>query len=116
MDISEDRLEELIQTADVRILISTEEGGDGEASVGDTLAHPDSDLDEDLARRSLAGIVREAVAILPERDQLIIDLYYYRDLNFKEIADVLGVTESRVSQLHSRIRTRLRDHLPTQSA
>jgi RNA polymerase sigma factor for flagellar operon FliA len=115
MDVSEERLEDLIQTADVRILISTEEGGEGEATVGDTLSHPASDLDEDLARRSLAGIVREAVAVLPERDQLIIDLYYYRDLNFKEIADVLGVTESRVSQLHSRIRKRLREQLPTQA-
>jgi RNA polymerase sigma factor FliA len=116
MEITEDRLEELIQTADVRVLISTEEGGEGEATVGDTLSSPSSDLEEDLARRSLAGIVREAVAVLPERDQLIIDLYYYRDLNFKEIADVLGVTESRVSQLHSRIRKRLREHLPSQVA
>jgi RNA polymerase sigma factor for flagellar operon FliA len=112
MEITEDRLEELLRTADVRVLVSTEEGGDNDASsIGERLTAEDDDLARTLERRSMAGMVREAVNGLPERDQLIIDLYYYRDLNFKEIAEVLGVTESRVSQLHSRIRRRMRERL-----
>ena len=39
------------------------------------------------------------------------DLYYYQDLSFKEIGALLGVTESRVSQLHSRLRNRLGSRL-----
>lgn len=112
MEITPERLEELVRTADVRVLVSTEEGGDDDASsIGERLTAEDDDLGRTLERRSLAGMVRSAVSDLPERDQLIIDLYYYRDLNFKEIAEVLGVTESRVSQLHSRIRRRMRERL-----
>ncbi|MCH8551291.1 MAG: RNA polymerase sigma factor FliA [Natronospirillum sp.] len=55
----------------------------------------------------------EAIKTLPEREQLILSLYYDEELNLKEIGAVLGVSESRVSQIHSqaahRLRARLRD-------
>ncbi len=53
--------------------------------------------------------------MLPEREQLVMALYYDEELNLKEIGAVLGVTESRVSQLHSqavaRLRSRVQDWL-----
>lgn len=49
-----------------------------------------------------------AIETLPEREKLLMGLYYEQELNFKEIAAVLGVTESRVSQLHSQAVARLR--------
>ena len=52
--------------------------------------------------------VTEAIAELPERDQLLMSLYYVEELNLKEIGDVLGVTESRVSQLLTGIVKKLR--------
>ena len=52
--------------------------------------------------------VTEAIAELPERDQLLMSLYYAEELNLKEIGDVLGVTESRVSQLLTAIVKKLR--------
>lgn len=59
----------------------------------------------------------EAIKVLPEREQLLMSLYYEEELNLKEIGAVLGVTESRVSQLHSqavaRLRGRLKDWLGT---
>lgn len=54
-------------------------------------------LDEEL-RRQLA----EAIRTLPEREQLVLSLYYHDELNFKEIGKVLGISESRVCQLHAR--------------
>jgi len=54
-------------------------------------------LDEDL-RQQLA----EAIRSLPEREQLVLSLYYHDELNFKEIGKVLGISESRVCQLHAR--------------
>ena len=64
------------------------------------------------------GIIAEqalvdAIKNLPEREQYVMSMYYEHDMNLKEIAAVLGVTESRVCQLHSqsiaRLRTRLRE-------
>lgn len=56
-----------------------------------------------------------AIKVLPEREQMVMSLYYEEELNLKEIGAVLGVTESRVSQLHSqavaRLRCRLKDWL-----
>lgn len=56
----------------------------------------------------------EAIKGLPEREQQIMSMYYEHDMNLKEIAAVLGVTESRICQLHSqsiaRLRAKLRDH------
>jgi RNA polymerase sigma factor for flagellar operon FliA len=52
--------------------------------------------------------VTEAIAELPERDQLLMSLYYVEELNLKEIGEVLGVTESRISQLLTGIVKKLR--------
>jgi RNA polymerase sigma factor for flagellar operon FliA len=48
---------------------------------------------------------------LPERERLVLALYYDEELNLKEIGEVLGVSESRVSQLHSQCAARLRSRL-----
>ena len=53
----------------------------------------------------------EAIAHLPERERLVLALYYDEELNLKEIGEVLGVSESRVSQLHSQCAARLRARL-----
>ncbi|MBS1958670.1 MAG: FliA/WhiG family RNA polymerase sigma factor [Bdellovibrionales bacterium] len=62
----------------------------------------------------LKRIVSEAITDLPEKQRLVLSLYYYEDLNLKEIGRVLDVTESRVSQLHSqaifKLKARLKNH------
>ncbi len=55
--------------------------------------------------------ITTAIEELPERQRLVLSLYYYEDLNLKEIGKVLRVTESRVSQLHAQAVTRLRNKL-----
>jgi RNA polymerase sigma factor for flagellar operon FliA len=66
-----------------------------------------------LSDRKMREALIAAIENLPEREQYIMSMYYEHDMNLKEIAAVLGVTESRVCQLHSqsiaRLRTRLRE-------
>jgi RNA polymerase sigma factor for flagellar operon FliA len=61
--------------------------------------------------KSIKDVVATAIEELPERQRLVLSLYYYEDLNLKEIGQVLRVTESRVSQLHAQAVTRLRARL-----
>lgn len=68
-----------------------------------------------IQKSELRQYLAEAIKALPEREQLIVSLYYDEELNLKEIGCVLGVSESRVSQLlsqaHMRMRTNLADYL-----
>lgn len=73
----------------------------GELSGGES---PESALQES----ELLDMLAKAVEDLPERDRLIITLYYYEELTLKEISEVIGVTESRVSQIHSRAVCRIK--------
>ena len=89
--------------------------GDGGADEGltrsalyaDTADGPDKLIESDEQRTQVA----EAISALPERDQLLLSLYYKEELNLKEIGLVLGVSESRVSQLHSQAALKLRTKL-----
>ncbi len=58
--------------------------------------------------KSIKEVVAQAIEELPERQRMVLSLYYYEDLNLKEIGQVLRVTESRVSQLHAQAVARLR--------
>ena len=64
-----------------------------------------------LAETELREGIGEALARLPEREKLVVTLYYYEELTLREIGEVLGVTESRVSQLHTKAILRLKARL-----
>ena len=68
---------------------------------------PESTLGDQRFRQA----VIDGIEKLPEREKLVMGLYYEQDMNFKEIAAVLGVTESRICQLHSQSIARLRTKL-----
>ncbi|QDQ28075.1 RNA polymerase sigma factor FliA [Chitinimonas arctica] len=70
-------------------------------------SNPLDKIDDADFRRVLV----EGIALLPEREKLVMSLYYEQELNLKEIGAVLNVTESRVSQLHSQAVARLRAKL-----
>ena len=72
-------------------------------------AAPEEEVQQDDFQQAMA----RAIDSLPERERLLMSLYYNDELNLKEIGEVLGVSESRVSQIHSqtviRLRSKLRD-------
>jgi len=73
----------------------------------ETGPRPETALDQTEMREALA----DAIARLPEREKLVVTLYYYEELTLREIGEVLGVTESRVSQLHTKAILRLKARL-----
>ncbi len=56
-------------------------------------------------------VTLDTIGTLPEKERLVISLYYYEDLNMKEIGAILGITESRVCQIHTKSVLRLRAKL-----
>jgi RNA polymerase sigma factor for flagellar operon FliA len=85
----------------------------GSLDEADDVADRNADPARDTRSGALRTAVAEAIATLPEREALVMSLYYDEELNLKEIGAVLGVSESRVCQLHGqalvRLRARLRD-------
>ena len=87
-------------------------GGGDQIALIDTIqdderAQPRFSLEQTEMKEALG----EAIARLPEREKLVVTLYYYEELTLREIGEVLGVTESRVSQLHTKAVLRLKARL-----
>jgi len=83
-----------------------------QVSLLDTLHDPGApDPAAVMDQTDLKDRMADAIARLPEREKLVIALYYYENLTLREIGEVLGVTESRISQLHTKAVLRLRGRL-----
>lgn len=86
-------------------------GGDTVALI-DTIEDPNAeDPSRKFATTETRAALAEAIRRLPERERLVIALYYYEELTLREIGEILGVTESRVSQLHTKAVLRLKVRL-----
>ncbi|MBQ9566343.1 MAG: FliA/WhiG family RNA polymerase sigma factor [Synergistaceae bacterium] len=89
---------------------------DGDVSIEATLADEREGAPERLEYESDMEQLLSAMKQLSEREQQVLSLYYYDGLSLKEIGKVLGVTESRVSQIHGRALSALRTMLKTSMA
>ncbi len=83
-----------------------------ELSILETLEAPENmNPDVLIEKQEIRDYIIDAIKKLPDKEKKVIVLYYYEDLTLKEIGDVLEVTESRVSQLHTKAIMRLRGRL-----
>jgi RNA polymerase sigma factor FliA len=93
------------------------DGDGGQVSLLDTIRDPHAvDPEDAIDTVELKDRLAEAIESLPDRERLVIALYYYETLTLREIGEVLGVTESRVSQLHTKAVLGMRSHLQTAAA
>lgn len=116
MGISVDSLGKLLMDVGQSSLLSLEElvSAGGECSIGSGLGSIRSTDDDPLLSVQVGErrkLLVKAIGELPERERLVIGLYYKEGLTLREIAQVLGVTESRACQLHSKAVTRLHGKL-----
>lgn len=91
-------------------------GFDGEEHLQfvDLLVDENSSPEYEAGGREIRRILGQSVDRLPDRERLVIALYYQEGLTFKEIGRVLGVSESRVYQLHTQAMTRIRAHIQSE--
>ena len=114
-----DDLHHLMDDISCTTLLSLDDltyGSDDEKPVSliDTLGMPgQSDALSDLEREEMKGLLVEAIGLLSEQERLVIALYYYEELTLKEIGQVMELSESRVSQIHTKAVLSLRAKLRT---
>ena len=81
-------------------------------SLGDSIEAPSSmNPDVVVEREAVKKIIIDAICQLPEREKQVLIMYYYESMTLREIGEVLHVTESRVSQIHSSANLKLRSKL-----
>jgi RNA polymerase sigma factor for flagellar operon FliA len=85
-------------------------------TLGETINDPEATLPgHELDQREEAHGLRQAIGMLPEKERTVLAMYYYEELNLRQIAEVLHVTESRVSQIRTKALGRLRERLTLQA-
>jgi RNA polymerase sigma factor for flagellar operon FliA len=112
LHIDEDQTEERLKEVNYSLLSLDDQryGSEGYDSLLDLIPDeasvaPDSGLADEAETEELASVI----SALPEQQRLVLDLYYYQSLTLKEIGHVLGVSESRVCQIHAMALMRLRE-------
>jgi RNA polymerase sigma factor for flagellar operon FliA len=90
----------------------TDEGDDEVKELGDSIPdEPEKNPHEMLQKQEVRDLLANQIDNLPEKERMVLSLYYFNELTMKEVGKILGVTESRVSQLHSAAILRMRGFL-----
>ncbi|MGM0592956.1 MAG: RNA polymerase sigma factor FliA [Pseudomonadota bacterium] len=97
-------------------IFSFDEIGHEDESALEMMPSGEPGVTETLQQQERSAELSEAIERLPERERLVMSLYYGDDLNLKEVGEVIGVTESRVCQIHSQALARLRARLVSEAA
>lgn len=114
----EDMLSEVAPTTIISIdeVLHDTSGDSKTLTVIDTIEDPHgANPLKDMGFQETKNILKGAIGELPEKERLVIALYHYEELTLKEIGEVLGITESRVSQIHSKAMLKLRARVIEQS-
>ncbi len=89
-------------------VLSFEDVGVDEDAMSSLAADKSTNPDEGLLKEDFKRCLAEGISGLPERERLVLTLYYDEELNLREIGAIIGVSESRVSQIHSQALIRLK--------
>ncbi len=113
LEVSEDEVRDMVKKASVSSLISLDEYSEqnnGQVNIKDTsnnMYSPENELDKKEVKQMLV----KALESLTEKEKIVVNLYYFDELTLKEISKVLDVSESRVSQIHSKAIVKLNTKL-----
>ncbi len=113
MGLSQDEYFKILQEASMFRMTNLEDVGVDEEAISEGLGAPQTTPVEELEDDDFRNGLARSIAALPERERLIVTMYYDNELNLREIGTVLGVSESRTSQLLSQALLRLRARMKT---
>ncbi len=118
LDMNEEELNHLLSQVSFTGLVALDEllgrqqgEGQGTSTVGDTIADRNHDPVEAFEVGEMKHLLADAINRMPDRERLVLTLYYYEGLTLAEIGSILGVTESRVCQIHTKAILQLRGRL-----
>ncbi len=109
-----DELDERVGEVSIATIMSLDadtsgDNGEQSSSLGDYLADPRTeDVEQVLAKQEMQELISKRMTELPDKEQLVLVLYYFEELTLKEIGEILDVTESRVCQIHTKAIFRLK--------
>ena len=108
LEVPEEQVQKILTQTHIFNLVNFEDAMSSVYSVTDIPCSDDAIPENILVGKDMRGILAELIETLPEKERLVITLYYYEELMFKEIAEILEVSESRISQIHSKVLGKLR--------
>ncbi len=114
LDIKVEELDSMVGEVSIATIMSLDadtsgDDSDNSTNLGDYLADVNNeDVEQILAKQEMKNLIRTRMSELPEKEQLVLVLYYYEELTLKEIGEILDVTESRVCQIHTKAILRLK--------
>jgi RNA polymerase sigma factor for flagellar operon FliA len=100
--------EKVVNSGLISIETSVGDDDDNDTKLWQIIAINDDTPDKYVEQKQLKKILADAISKLEERERLVITLYYYEELTMKEIGEILGLTESRISQIHTKTMLKLR--------
>lgn len=108
MEVSEEDLGKLFNEISTFSIVSLEEKFEEQIGFDIQADYTDFEPEKALEVKVMTQLLKEAIDVLPEKERLVVSLYYYDELTYKEIAQVMEISESRISQLHTKAISRLR--------
>ena len=117
LDVDIDEFDGLIGQVSIATIMSLDADTSGDDSdrsscLGDYVADPRTeDVEQILAQQEMKDLIGKRMSELPEKEQLVLVLYYFEELTLKEIGEILDVTESRVCQIHTKAILRLKSKI-----
>ncbi len=115
LDITKEKYHEVMSKSGLFSILSldmaieqTKENGIGiQIESSEVESHPEQNLEI----KELKGVLADAIKLLKEKEQLVVSLYYVDEINMKDIAKILEISEARVSQIHSQALKKLKDYM-----
>ena len=111
LHISIDQYHQMLNEVNVGKIIGIEDLGVTDDVIADERSKGSDTPFEDLVQGSFQKALAHAITTLPEREAIVLSLYYDEELNLREIGEVLDVSESRVSQIHSQAMLKLKSRM-----